>query len=82
MLIGLPLLGVLSALAEKHRRQAAAKPIFSSGLPFPLLVDQPVPSSKNGKFDVDSVTAIGDIDYDVMYGVTEKDGLLWAWGGA
>ena len=47
----------------------------------PFLVDQPVPSSKNGKFDFDSVTAIGDIGYDVMYGVTEKDGLLWAWGG-
>ena len=47
----------------------------------PLLIDQPVPSSKNGVFDFDSVSGIGDTGFDVMYGVTEKSGLLWALGG-
>ena len=46
----------------------------------PLLVDQPVPTVTNGTFDWDDTTAIGDIGFDLAYGVTEKNGLLWAVG--
>jgi len=45
---------------------------------FPLLVDQPVFDPQ--KFDFDDVTAMGDIGFDVGYGVTEKSGFLWAFG--
>ena len=44
----------------------------------PLLVDQPVFDLQ--KFDFDDVTAMGDIGFDVAYGVTEKSGWLWAFG--
>ena len=44
----------------------------------PLLVDQPVFDPQ--KFDFDGVTAMGDIGFDVGYGVTEKSGWLWAFG--
>lgn len=44
----------------------------------PLLVDQPV--FEPGKNDYNSVTAIGDIGFDVGYGVTEPTGFLWALG--
>ena len=45
---------------------------------FPLLVDQPVFNpSKN---DFDTATGLGDIGFDIGYGVTEKSGLLWAMG--
>jgi len=45
---------------------------------FPLLFDQPtfVPS----KLDFDGTTAMGDIGFDLAYGVTEKKGILWALG--
>jgi len=46
----------------------------------PLQVDQPVPELDGGAFDYDKVTAIGDIGFDLAYGVTEKSGLLWAGG--
>jgi len=46
----------------------------------PLLVEQPVPGLKNGQIDFEGVTAMGDIGFDVGYGVTEKSGLLWALG--
>jgi len=46
----------------------------------PLLVDQPVPVSGGGGLDWDSKTAMGDIGFDLAYGVTEKSGLLWAFG--
>jgi len=42
----------------------------------PLIVDQPVPSATGW----DRVTALGDIGFDIGYGVTEKSGLLWALG--
>jgi hypothetical protein len=46
----------------------------------PLLVDKPVPTAKNGQLGFDDVTAIGDVVFDVMYGVTEESGFLWAFG--
>ena len=45
---------------------------------FPFLVDQPVFDA--GKLDFDGVSAMGDIGFDITYGVTEKSGLLWALG--
>jgi hypothetical protein len=47
---------------------------------FPLLVDQPVPVTQNGQLDWDGVSALGDIGFDIGYGVTEKSGWLWAVG--
>ncbi len=44
----------------------------------PLLVDQPV--FEADKADFKGVTALGDIGFDIGYGVTEKNGLLWAFG--
>jgi len=45
---------------------------------FPVLFDQPVfDSNKN---DFKGVSALGDIGFDLAYGVTEKNGLLWAVG--
>lgn len=46
----------------------------------PFLVDQPVPKVDDGEFDFDDVSAIGDTVFDSAYGVTEKNGLLWAFG--
>jgi hypothetical protein len=46
----------------------------------PFLVEQPVPEAKGGSVDFDGVTALGDIGFDIGYGVTEKNGLLWAFG--
>jgi len=46
----------------------------------PLLVDQPVPVVMNGQPGYDTPTALGDIGFDIGYGVTEKSGLLWAFG--
>lgn len=47
---------------------------------FPLLFEQPVPRVGGVGVDWDGVTALGDIGFDVGYGVTEKTGLLWAFG--
>jgi len=47
---------------------------------FPILVDQPVPDVDISGFDWDEVSALGDIVTDVAYGVTEKNGFLWAVG--
>jgi len=44
----------------------------------PLLIDQPTFDPREGDFD--GVSGIGDIGFDVGYRVTEKDGLLWAFG--
>ncbi len=46
----------------------------------PILVDQPVPGVENGRFGWDHVSALGDVVTDVAYGVTEKNGLVWALG--
>jgi len=46
----------------------------------PLLVDQPVPKASGGTLDWDEVSAMGDIGFDLAYGVTEKDGFIWAVG--
>jgi len=46
----------------------------------PLLFDQPVPVVNNGQPGFDDVSALGDIGFDIGYGVTEKSGLLWALG--
>lgn len=46
----------------------------------PILFDQPVPDVKNGQPDFDGVTALGDVGFDLAYGVTEKSGFLWAFG--
>lgn len=42
----------------------------------PLLFSQPVPTATGW----DKVSALGDIGFDIGYGVTEKTGLLWAVG--
>ncbi|PQP35603.1 hypothetical protein C6A37_01745 [Desulfobacteraceae bacterium SEEP-SAG9] len=47
---------------------------------FPLLFDQPVPSEENGALDWDGISALGDIGFDIGYGVSAKSGLLWAVG--
>lgn len=47
---------------------------------FPILFDQPVPVLGNTSVDYDEITALGDIGFDIGYGVTEKTGLLWAFG--
>jgi len=47
---------------------------------FPILFNQPVPVATNGQSDWDEVSALGDIGFDLAYGVTEKNGLLWAVG--
>lgn len=44
----------------------------------PLLVDQPVFNGDTLNFD--EVSSLGDIGFDIGYGVTEKSGLLWAFG--
>lgn len=44
----------------------------------PLLVEQPVFNPSKADFDGES--ALGDIGFDIGYGVTEKSGLLWAYG--
>lgn len=46
----------------------------------PILLEQPVPVFENGRLDYDGATALGDIGFDIGYGVTEKTGLLWAVG--
>ncbi|MDF2233159.1 hypothetical protein P2H44_11410 [Albimonas sp. CAU 1670] len=43
---------------------------------FPLVVDQPVPSATG----FEGVTALGDVGFDIGYGVTEPSGFLWAFG--
>jgi hypothetical protein len=45
---------------------------------FPILVDQPVFDAANGRFD--EASGLGDIGFDIGYGVTEKSGFLWAVG--
>jgi len=47
---------------------------------FPLLFDQPVPRVANGGLDWDRKSALGDIGFDIGYGVSEKSGFLWALG--
>jgi hypothetical protein len=47
---------------------------------FPLLFDQPVPQVENGGLDWDGVSALGDIGFDIGYGVSAKSGFLWAFG--
>lgn len=42
----------------------------------PILVNQPVPGASGW----DGVSALGDIGFDIGYGVTEKTGFLWAYG--
>jgi hypothetical protein len=46
----------------------------------PLLVDQPVPTLSGSGINYEKTTALGDIGFDVAYGVSEKTGLLWALG--
>jgi len=46
----------------------------------PFLVNQPVAGTDNGQFDWDDKTAFGDWGFDLAYGVTEKNGFLWAGG--
>jgi len=47
---------------------------------FPLLFDQPVPREENGGLDWDGISALGDIGFDIGYGVSKKSGFLWAVG--
>ena len=46
----------------------------------PLLFNQPVPREENGALDWDGVTALGDIGFDIGYGVSSKSGFIWALG--
>jgi len=45
---------------------------------FPVLIDQPAFNADQGDFY--GVDALGDIGFDIGYGVTQKTGLLWAFG--
>lgn len=45
---------------------------------FPLSVDQPIFDPARSGFK--GVTGMGDIGVDVGHGVTEKNGVLWAYG--
>jgi hypothetical protein len=44
----------------------------------PLLIDQPVFDPATGTFGTE--TGLGDIGFDIGYGVTEPNGFLWAYG--
>jgi hypothetical protein len=44
----------------------------------PILIEQPIFDPINGSFG--SETGIGDIGFDIGYGVTEPNGFLWAYG--
>ena len=57
---------------------SGGKPIIFLRPAFPLVIDQPVFDAS--KSDFDGVSAMGDIAFDFGYGVTEKSGLLWAFG--
>ena len=57
---------------------SGGKPIIFLRPAIPLVVDQPVFNAE--KPDFDDTTAMGDIGFDIGYGVTEKSGLLWAFG--
>jgi hypothetical protein len=46
----------------------------------PILVEQPVFNAAKGRWD--SASGLGDIGFDIAYGVTEKSGLLWTLGMA
>jgi len=46
----------------------------------PMMVDQPVPKPKGATVEFDGVSAMGDIGFDIAYGVTEKSGFIWAVG--
>lgn len=46
----------------------------------PLVVDQPTPNASGATFDWDKTTALGDIGFDIAYGVSEKNGFIWAVG--
>lgn len=46
----------------------------------PILFDQPVPYSGAGGFEFDETTALGDMGFDIAYGVTEPTGFIWALG--
>jgi len=61
------------------------EPTASGGKPnifvrpaIPILIDQPVFDAANGSFK--GASGLGDIGFDLAYGVTEKNGLLWAVG--
>lgn len=45
---------------------------------FPLLVNQPAFDAASSDFK--DVTALGDIGFDIGYGVTEQSGWIWAFG--
>ncbi|MFC1765780.1 hypothetical protein ACFL6U_27355 [Planctomycetota bacterium] len=45
---------------------------------FPLVFDQPV--LRNNGLGFDKVSALGDIQFDLAYGVSRADGVLWAVG--
>jgi hypothetical protein len=47
----------------------------------PLLFELPVPTLRSdNRIGYNDTTALGDIGFDLAYGVTEKNGLLWAAG--
>jgi hypothetical protein len=48
----------------------------------PLVVQQPVPTLGSSGIEYNKTTALADIGFDTAYGVSEKNGLLWALGMA
>ena len=46
----------------------------------PLVANQPVPTMSGGEFSYDDITALGDIGFDLAYGVSEKSGFIWIVG--
>ena len=46
----------------------------------PILFNQPVPKASGGGVDYDGTTALGDIQFDLAYGVSKASGFLWAAG--
>ena len=85
--------GSVSGASEQENYTLLFQPVFPFGLDdtssggkanlfvrpaFPLLVDQPVIDPETGKWE--EVTGMADIGFDIGYGVTEPNGLLWATG--
>ena len=83
--------GDLPGAGDQNNYTLVFQPVFPFGLSptasggkanlfvrpgIPVLFKQPVPTG-NG---FDEVSALGDIGFDIGYGVTEKSGLLWAFG--